>query len=289
MARATVPAIDAILDKPIPVLDQGFIMPIDYVGSDARVVEAARLTSNAVGRIPQEDHALLRYLMRHQHSTPFEMCDITFHVRVAMDTWRQWVRHRTASINEYSTRYSVAIDAMTTTPPECWRRQAATNRQGSSDEFLSWPLGMALSDAEKALHLQARSVYQERLALGVAREQARKDLPLSTMTEAYWKIDLHNLLHFLRLRLDVHAQQEIRAYAEAISGVVAQWVPLTWQAFCDYRRDAMTLSADEVLYIRALQANELDDATDTWKGLSRREQKELREKLTMLGMPDEEK
>lgn len=288
MGRATVPALDALLDKPIPVLDQGFVIPIDYVGSDARVIEAARLTSNTAGRKPHEDRTLLRYLMRHQHTTPFEMCDITFHARVPMDTWRQWIRHRTASVNEHSTRYSEAIDAMQQTPPDDWRRQASNNRQGSSDERLPHDIGAMLSREEDADQFLAQATYRKRLTLGVAREQARKDLLLSTYTEAYWKIDLHNLLHFLRLRLDPHAQQEIRSYAEAIASIVAQWVPITWQAFVDYRMDVVTLSADEVRYIREIRADSMDDATDTWKGLSRREQSELREKLATLGMPYEE-
>ena len=182
-----------------------------------------------------EDRGLVRYLMRHRHSTPFEMCEIKFHVRVPMDCWRQWIRHRTANVNEYSTRYSIAIDATQTTSPEEWRQQAAENKQGSAGT-LDPETGQQLSDAEKKLQDESRAVYEARLAAGVAREQARKDLPLSTYTEAYWKVDLHNLFHFLSLRMDPHAQEEIRRYADVIGReVVARWVPLAWEAFEDYR------------------------------------------------------
>src|SRR5712671_3973967 len=180
--------------------------------------------------------------MRHRHSTPFEMCEAKLHVRVPMDCWRQWIRHRTANINEYSTRYSVAIDSAQATAPSEWRKQSAENRQGS-DSFLDAETGALLSREERELQEQARRVYEGRLEAGVAREQARKDLPLSTYTEAYWKVDLHNLFHFLNLRMDVHAQQEIRAYAAVIGEeIVAKWVPTAWEAFLDYRRNAVQFS-----------------------------------------------
>tara|TARA_Y100000310_G_scaffold283277_1_gene305136 strand:+ start:439 stop:1068 length:630 start_codon:yes stop_codon:yes gene_type:complete len=202
------------------------------------------------------------------------MCEIKLHVRVPMDCWRQWIRHRTASVNEYSTRYSEAIDATQVTPPAEWRRQDQSNRQGGV-EYLDVEIGQELSDQERGLHEEARKVYEGRLLLEVAREQARKDLVLSTYTEAIWKIDLHNLFHFLELRLEKHAQWEIRQYAKAIASVVMQWVPLAWEAFEDYRINALTLSAEEVWAVRV-------SAT----GLSRRELLELNVKIERLGLPE---
>jgi thymidylate synthase (FAD) len=256
LARPHVAALDAILGRPFTVLDDGFVRVLDYMGGDAAVVQAARISYGAGTKQVHEDRGLIRYLMRHAHSTPFEMCDIKFHLRVPMDTWRQYVRHRTASINEYSTRYSVAIDATQQTPPDRWRLQSALNRQGSGGT-LPVDAGARLSAAERALQDEARRVYEERLAAGVAREQARKDLPLSTYTEAYWKINLHNLLHFLDLRMDDHAQEEIRAYARVIGEeIVAKWVPIVWEAFLDYRRHALHLSRIEAELVRLIAAGD---------------------------------
>jgi thymidylate synthase (FAD) len=256
LPRPRVAALDEMLGVPIKVLDDGFVRVLDYMGDDTAVVQAARISYGAGTKRISEDRGLIRYLMRNSHSTPFEMCDVKFHLRVPMDTWRQYVRHRTASINEYSTRYSVAIDAAQQTQPDQWRLQSAQNRQGSSG-MLSREIGEKLSAAERALQDAARRVYEERLAAGVAREQARKDLPLSTYTEAYWKINLHNLLHFLDLRMDDHAQEEIRAYARVIGErVVAAWVPLVWEAFLDYRRHALHLSGIEVDVVRLLGAGD---------------------------------
>jgi len=197
--RLTVPALEEIIGNRLQVLDDGFVRVVDYMGGDASIVQAARVSYGAGTKKVQEDRGLIRYLMRHRHTTPFEMCEVKLHVRVPMDTWRQWIRHRTANVNEYSTRYSVAIDATQRTPPDGWRLQATGNRQGSSG-YLDADTGSALSTRESELLKISREVYEERLSKGVAREQARKDLPLSTYTEAYWKVDLHNLLHFLELR-----------------------------------------------------------------------------------------
>src|SRR5258705_6819337 len=184
------------------------------------------------------------------------MSDIKLHVRVPMDWWRQWIRHRTANVNEYSTRYSVAIDASQQTPPDQWRAQEPMNRQGSAG-YIEPSVGAWLTARERQLHELSRTVYTERLDAQVAREQARKDLPLSTYTEAYWKIDLHNLLHFLRLRMDPHAQWEIRQYATTIGEqIVARWCPITWQAFVDYRLRATSLSRLEAALLAALIAGD---------------------------------
>ena len=177
------------------------------MGTDESIVQAARISYGQGTKQVHQDRGLIRYLMRHRHTSPFEMCEIKLHVRVPMDCWRQWIRHRTASVNEYSTRYSIAIDAAQKTAPTDWRLQDMGSRQGSGGTVPS-ELGKNLSSKEEELHKCSRDVYNERLNCGVAREQARKDLPLSTYTEAYWKIDLHNLLHFLSLRMDRHAQYE---------------------------------------------------------------------------------
>jgi thymidylate synthase (FAD) len=266
------------------------------MGSDSAIVQAARVSYGTGTRRLREDRGLIRYLMRHAHTTPFEMCELKLHLRVPMDTWRQWIRHRTANVNEYSTRYSIAIDAAQRTPIDGWRRQASGNRQGSEGR-LDPALGQTLSAREALLHQLSREIYQERLAADVAREQARKDLPLSTYTEAYWKVDLHNLLHFLRLRLDDHAQLEIRQYATVIGQqIVARWCPLAWEAFSDFSLAALTLSAAEIAVIArltsagpaaALAEAERHSLIATGQTPPRpsRERAELEVKLRRLGLP----
>lgn len=296
LERVRVQALEEILGVPFPVLNGGFVRVVDYMGSDAAIVQAARVSYGAGTKQVSEDRALIRYLMRHRHTTPFEMCELKLHVRVPMDVWRQWIRHRTANVNEYSTRYSIAIDAALSTPPEGWRRQTSGNRQGS-EGALPGQVGERLSVQEGELQRLCREVYQERLRLGVAREQARKDLPLSTFTEAYWKIDLHNLLHFLALRLDLQAQEEIRAYARVIGEeIVRRWCPWTWEAFCDYRLQATVLSRLEMAVVRALaQGNEeaarslAEEAgwlarTATGELSRQRERSECEAKLAALGL-----
>ena len=193
------------------MLDQGFVCLVDAMGDDQAVVQAARVCYGEGTKGFREDRGLIRYLMRKRHTSPFEMCEVKFLLRVPVDLWRQGVRHRTASQNEYSTRYSVAIDAAARTAPDAWRAQSAKNKQGSGGP-IPREVGEGLTAAEADLLDRSREVYEARLASGVAREQARKDLPLSTYTELYWKIDLHNLLHFLGLRMDGHAQAEIRGW-----------------------------------------------------------------------------
>jgi thymidylate synthase (FAD) len=233
--------------------------------------------------------------MRHAHTTPFEMAEIKFVVRVPMDCWRQWIRHRTASVNEYSTRYSLAIDSMQATAGNEWRTQATNNRQGSAG-LVAEEHGAQLTQAETDLQNNARRVYEERLAAGIAREQARKDLPLSTYTEAYWKIDLHNLFHFLALRMDSHAQLEIRRYAETIGHeIVSKLFPLCWEAFLDYRVEALRLTRLDQGVIRRLaeRGGPLPASHDdflaaqdpSWAGLERsRERDECLAKLVALGL-----
>jgi thymidylate synthase (FAD) len=281
--------------RKFPVLDDGFVALVDVMGDDAAVVQAARVSYGEGTRKVSDDRQLIRYLMRHAHTTPFEMAEIKFVVRVPMDCWRQWIRHRTASVNEYSTRYSLAIDSMQTTPGTDWRSQATTNRQGS-EGFVSAAEGQALTQAETELQAMARRVYEQRLGAGIAREQARKDLPLSTYTEAYWKIDLHNLFHFLALRMDAHAQLEIRRYAETIGHeIVARLFPLCWEAFLDYRVEAVRLTRLDQGVIRRIagrgeplpvsQGDFLAAQDPSWAGLERsRERDECLAKLIALGI-----
>jgi len=291
--------IEALRWKKFPVLDDGFVCLVDVMGDDSAVVQAARVSYGVGTRKVSDDRTLIRYLMRHRHTTPFEMAEVKFLVRVPMDCWRQWIRHRTASVNEYSTRYSVAIDAAQTTAPSEWRMQATSNRQGSGDR-LPAEMGEKLTAAERELLAKAREVYEARLAAGVAREQARKDLPLSTYTEAYWKVDLHNLLHFLALRMDAHAQEEIRVYAQTIGEqIVKPLFPLVWEAFEDYRIHGQSLTRLEQgvitrLMQRARETNHAPPFTESeflavqdesWRDLQRcRERDECREKLVALGI-----
>ena len=293
--RPNIAALDEMLGRTLPVLNDGFVRLVDYMGSDASIVQAARVSYGKGTKRVHEDRGLIRYLMRHRHTTPFEMCELKLHVRVPMDCWRQWIRHRTASVNEYSTRYSEAIDATQRTAEDAWRRQATSNRQGSAGT-LDREAGAQLSARERELQALAREVYNERLARGVAREQARKDLPLSTYTEAYWKTNLHNLLHFLALRMDASAQQEIADYANVIGYQIVQpWVPMTWEAFVDYRLEALTLSRVEQTVISALGREGTQAAvaaaeqagllpTEDGRLKPNRERTELEEKLNRLGM-----
>jgi thymidylate synthase (FAD) len=249
------------------------------MGNDAAICEAARVSYDQAKKV-SDDRTLIRYLMRHNHTTPFEMAELKFIVRVPMDTWRQWVRHRMASINEYSTRYREAIQSVAIPEENGWRKQSTTNNQGSEGALSS------LDARECSLHFADASgaclrAYDRMLARGVAREQARSVLPLCTYTEAFWKIDLHNLLHFLRLRMAPDAQQEIREYANAIHDLVSPLFPFTFEAFADYRLDAIQLTGVDLAAIR----------NNDWQGVqipNKREREEYLAKLHRLGLPKTE-
>jgi len=276
--------------KKYTVLNDGFICLVDVMGDDAAIVQAARCSYGKDERLSPNDHyeamadsmqqtkdrALIRRLMLDGHTSPFEMVEFKFLVRVPMDCWRQWVRHRTANINEYSTRYKEAINSQQTTDPDQWRSQAKDNKQGSSGYITEWSVdpnefgcydsdedlivmtpGEYLTEAEQTLQLFARQTYSDRLALGVAREQARKDLPLSTYTEAYWKCDLHNIFNFLRLRMDSHAQLEIRLYANAMFHIIQQVCPIACEAFEDYVLNVKKFSHEEMKLIKDFYVTEL--------------------------------
>jgi thymidylate synthase (FAD) len=285
--RATVPAMEALLYQPIPVLDHGFIRVIDYMGDDAAVVQAARVSYGAGTKKIREDAALINYLMRHRHTSPFEMCELKIHVKMPIFVARQFLRHRVASANEVSGRYSILDREFYMPVPEQLATQAKTNRQGRGD---------ALSEIESARVLEilradaadAYTHYEEMLneidgevidpeRQGLARELARMNLPVSLYTQLYWKMDLHNLLHFLNLRADAHAQYEIRVYAEALIDVVKQWVPLTYAAFMDYRMGAYELSAKGLAVVRRLLRGEKVERETT--GISPGEWRELIETL----------
>lgn len=269
--------------KKFRVLDDGFVCLVDVMGDDASVVQAARVSYGDGTTKVNNDRGLIRYLMRHRHSTPFEMAELKFAVRVPMDCWRQWIRHRTANVNEYSTRYSEAIDSAAMTESWAWRVQSKSNNQGS-EGGISEEVGEKLSLREGEFLSLAREVYEERIGYGVAREQARKDLPLSTYTEAYWKVDLHNLLHFLSLRMDSHAQCEIRQYATTIGEqIVKPLFPLVWEAFEDYRLNGMFLTKLDIKAISFYLANPSSSIEESVAFIeNKRERAEAQDKLKRL-------
>src|ERR1700724_1294655 len=269
--RATVPALEAILSEPLNVLDHGFVRVIDYMGDDAAVVQAARVSYGRGTRRVSEDAGLIRYLMRHRHSTPFEMCEIKYHVKLPIFVARQWIRHRTANVNEYSARYSILDNEFYVPAPEHLAAQAKTNRQGRGDVFdpaaARRVLDLLRSDAERAYAGYAELLNEERSGIpiaptrpGLSRELARINLSLGFYTQWYWKTDLHNLMHFLSLRADPHAQYEIRAYAEAMLGTLERWLPMTRAAFLEYRINAALISATGPAVIRRLLARAHVDA-----------------------------
>ncbi len=282
--RATVPALEEILYKPLPVLDHGFVRVVDYMGDDAAVVQAARVSYGRGTRQVSEDRPLINYLMRHRHTTPFEMCEIKFHVKLPIFVARQWIRHRTANINEYSARYSVLDREFYIPVPENLAAQATVNRQGRGEVFelkaARYVLDLLRAEAERAYAGYAELLNEDAAGApvdpsrpGLARELARINLTLGFYTQWYWKIDLHNLLHFLSLRADPHAQYEIRAYAEVMLQILARWAPMTHAAFLEYRMNAATISATGLDVIRRLIAG--DKVAQTESGLGPREWREL--------------
>ena len=250
MAHVTAPDAEELLDKPIPCLDHGFVRLVDYMGSDESIVQAARVSYGKGTKKVREDRGLIRYLLRHHHTSPFEMVELKFHCKMPIFVARQWIRHRTASVNEYSLRYSKAIGDFYLPEPAHIRFQSASNRQGRSDDEVPPELQQRVLDILTKTAKQAWADYEEMTEQNIARELARVHLPVSLYTEWYWKIDLSNLLHFLRLRMDPHAQYEIRVYGEAIGSIVKAVVPITWEAFNDYILHARQFSAQEMDVIR---------------------------------------
>lgn len=263
----------------MPVLDHGFVRLVDFMGDDRRIVEAARVSYGDGTRSVREDAQLIDYLLRNDHTSPFEQVVFTFHVKMPIFVARQWLRHRTARVNEVSGRYSVMPSEMYVPEPDRVRRQAKSNKQGSSDEVLSEVENARVRELLAAGQGRAYEEYEELLEADVARELARINLPLSLYTEAYWQIDLHNLFHFLRLRLDAHAQWEIRVYGEALAGLVKEIVPLAWAAMEEHRLRGKRLSGTELEVVRAaLDLGRLAEALEA-SGLRASRRRELLEKL----------
>ncbi|ATJ90295.1 FAD-dependent thymidylate synthase [Acetobacter tropicalis] len=274
--RPTVPALEAMLYEPQEVLDHGFLRVIDYMGDDSAIVQAARVSYGRGTRKVSEDAGLIRYLMRHRHSSPFEMCEIKFHVKLPIFIARQWIRHRMASVNEYSARYSILDSEFYLPAPEHMAAQSEINRQGRG-AVLEGEAAAEVLDILRNDAMRTYSNYEKMLntdeGYGLARELARINLTLNTYTQWYWKIDLHNLMHFLALRLDPHAQYEIRAYAEVMLKVLHAWVPQTATAFEEYRRGAVTFSASMMKVVRRMLAGESVEREGS--GLSKREWDEM--------------
>lgn len=259
-----------------PVLDHGIIRLVDYMGDDAAIVQAARVSYGAGTKAVSNDEGLIRYLMRHWHSTPFEMCEVKFHVKLPVFVARQWIRHRTANVNEYSARYSILDREFYIPAPDALAAQSTVNNQGRGavlqGEEAARVLALLKTDAMRAYDHYEAMLSQDGQQ-GLARELARMNLPMNIYTQWYWKTDLHNLFHFLRLRADAHAQYEIRVYAEAIARVVEDWVPLAWGAYRDYRMGAVTLSAQGVAVLKRRLAGEA--VTQETSGMSAREWREF--------------
>ena len=284
--RVTAPELEKILYEALPILDHGFIRVVDYMGNDTSIVQAARVSYGKGTKKVNTDSGLIKYLMRHWHSTPFEMCEIKYHVKLPIFIARQWIRHRTANVNEYSARYSILDKEFYLPLEENLAAQSKSNRQGRGDviegEQAKKVLNLLKTDAERTYNnyeemLNERydgSVIEEN-KIGLARELARMNLTLNTYTQWYWKTDLLNLMNFLRLRADHHAQYEIRAYADAMLDTLKRWVPITYEAFMDYRVGGTEVSSKGKLIIQKLIKKE--NVTIEESGLSKREWNELME------------
>ena len=289
--RATVQAIEDILYEPIKVLDHGFIRVVDYMGDDEAVVQSARVSYGRGTKKISQDRGLIRYLMRHWHTTPFEMCEIKFHVKLPIFVARQWIRHRTANVNEYSARYSILDKEFYIPAPANLASQSDSNRQGRGDVLegveAHQVLELLKNDSEKSYehYMQMLNLNDNTDEVldpnkkGLTRELARMNLPVNYYTQWYWKIDLNNLMHFLMLRADPHAQYEIRVYAEAMIDVLKKWVPFTFEAFMDYRVNSANLSAQMLDIVKRMIAGEKVNQENS--GLTQREWDELAQKLSM--------
>ena len=288
--RVTAPELEKILYDAIPILDHGFIRVVDYMGDDTSIVQAARVSYGKGTKKVSTDSGLIKYLMRHWHSTPFEMCEIKYHIKLPIFIARQWIRHRTANVNEYSARYSILDKEFYLPDPEHLAAQSQINRQGRGDvlkgEQAKKVLDLLKNDAE-----QTYKNYEEMLnqrydgtvidegKVGLARELARMNLTLNTYTQWYWKTDLLNLMNFLRLRADHHAQYEIRTYADAMLDTVKKWVPITYEAFMDYRVGGTEISSKGKIVIKKMISGEKISIEES--GLSKREWNEL---MTAFGL-----
>ncbi|NDF12836.1 MAG: FAD-dependent thymidylate synthase [Proteobacteria bacterium] len=283
--RATVPALEEILYKPLPVLDHGFVRVVDYMGDDSAIVQAARVSYGKGTKQVSMDQGLINYLMRHWHTTPFEMCEIKFHVKLPIFVARQWIRHRTANVNEYSARYSILDKEFYIPAIEQLSPQSKQNHQGRSNDALSPKEAKRVLEILKEDSEQLYGHYEELMNTdhegnviddsrsGLARELARMNLSLNYYTQWYWKTDLHNLMHFLRLRADAHAQYEIRVYADVMIDVLKRWTPFAYNAFQEYRLHGVNLSKTGMDVVRRLIGGE--KVTQENSGLGAREWREL--------------
>ena len=274
--RAVSEGMEAHLYTAVPVLDHGFVRVVDYMGDDAAICQAARVSYGTGTKSVQNDEGLIRYLMRHWHSTPFEMCEVKLHVKLPVFVARQWIRHRTANVNEYSARYSILDREFYIPAPEHIAAQSSVNNQGRG-EALTGEEAARVLDILKSDSIRSYDNYQSMISddgqQGLARELARMNLPANIYTQWYWKVDLHNLLHFLRLRADAHAQYEIRVYADAICSIVADWVPFAYAAFEDYRLGGATLSGTALDCVRRMLKGEA--VTQETSGMSKGEWREF--------------
>ncbi len=289
-SRVTAPELEAVLYQPIEVLDHGFVRVIDYMGDDSSVVQSARVSYGKGTKKISNDKGLIKYLMRHRHSTPFEMCEIKFHIKLPIFIARQWIRHRTANVNEYSARYSILDKEFYIPSAENLAAQSQINNQGRGDaltddeasnviQILKNDAEQTYSNYETLLNENSSGGVLDEGKSGIARELARMNLTLNTYTQWYWKIDLNNLLHFLALRADDHAQYEIRVYADVMLDLVKKWVPLTYEAFEDYRIGGTDLSAKEISLMKKLLKGEKGSFEE--EGLSKREWIELQKKFDL--------
>jgi thymidylate synthase (FAD) len=292
--RVTAPGLEEILYEPIPVLDHGFVRVIDYMGDDAAIVQAARVSYGKGTKQLRGDTGLINYLLRHRHTTPFEMCEIKYHIKLPVFVARQWIRHRTANVNEYSARYSILDREFYIPAPEHLAAQSAVNRQGRGEtlegaaaervlELLKSDAAQSYDHYEEMLNERSDGTVVDEGRAGLARELARMNLPLNIYTQWYWKCDLHNLMHFLSLRADPHAQYEIRAYADAMLDTMRRWVPASYEAFENYVMAGVHLSGGGIEVVRRLLAGEA--VTQEQSGLSKREWREL---MATLGRTDQD-
>lgn len=290
--RPVSPGMEKILGEKFNVLDYGFVRVVDYMGNDAAIVQAARVSYGEGTKSVSSDEALINYLMRNWHSSPFEMCEIKIHVKLPIFVARQWIRHRTANVNEVSARYSVLAKEFYIPQPENICSQSKNNKQGRG-EAVPRDFGVEAAEIFQSQMFNAYSAYEDLLngpdapnyieeMPSIARELSRIVLPSSIYTEWYWKVDLHNLMHFLQLRTNPHAQMEIRVYADALLNILGCWVPLTYRAFRDKRLEAFTLTGNMVEYLRTiLRADSIDDQNRADARLSRREKQEMMDALSI--------
>nr|WP_148205702.1 FAD-dependent thymidylate synthase [Neorickettsia risticii] len=279
--RVVSESLEKKLGESYQVFDKGFIRVVDYMGNDQAIVQAARVSYGKGTKTVNQDRGLIHYLMRHGHTTPFEMCEIKFHVKMPIFVARQWIRHRTANVNEYSARYSIVEEEFYIPEIDKVCYQSATNSQGRGDR-LEQEFAQEFCDFLTKSNSSTYDEYTRFIRKGLAREIARIGMPLNTYTEMYWKVDLHNLFHFLKLRSHQGAQYEIRKYAEVMEEIVSSWVPMAYEAFLEYVKHAKTLSRSAIKYVRGNLKGELSSEREKY-GIGAREFTELTEILGGTG------